>query len=93
MINKKKICSTTTPPGGGIPKVGTTRVRLFLTEESYAAATSSENEFKIDAKVSYSGVLGEELDAYETSEKLFYSSVEGVFRYAEPSNCKQRIRQ
>ena len=43
----------------------------------------------IEAKVTYSGVLlGEKLDAYEISEKLFYSSTEGVFKYAEPSRYK-----
>lgn len=64
-----------------LAKGGVSKAHVFLQEDTYSAAMNEKNTFKIVTELTYSGMLGEEANAYRTSETVFYSVPEKVFKY------------
>ena len=88
-LNDKEIISTTIIPAA-ISKAGSTKMRMLLSEEAYAAATNEVNKFEIHAKITYGGMLGESADTYCTEEVVVYSSTTGGFKYQDRQSTTYR---
>jgi len=81
-LNGKKLFSTFLSPCA-LAKGGNVGFNLFLHEHQYVAATNTQNRFEVEVAVTYSGLLGEQDDAYSTSEVLYYSLPENTFKFEQ----------
>jgi|GEM_PF-330353 len=80
ILNSNMVAQTTIIPFALASDVFS-RSQLFLSEGIYALATNTANRFEIITDVYYSGMLGERLDEYHTSERSIYDPVLGKFAY------------
>ncbi|MDD5326900.1 MAG: hypothetical protein PHY02_03685 [Phycisphaerae bacterium] len=79
-LNGKVVCNIPINEAA-IVKGGTSKAHVFLQEDTYSAAMDEKNTFKLVTELTYSGMLGEEADAYKTSVTVYYSVPEKVFKY------------
>ncbi len=66
-----------------IAKGGPSKNYVPLTEDTYSDAMDEKNKFKVVTELTYSGMLGEEADAYKTSMTIYYYVPEKDFRYED----------
>ena len=79
LLNGKEVFNTNILPTA-LSKAGSVKGSISLTKENYSDARDVNNKFEIVIQITYSGMLNEKTNEYETSETLLYDRTTDVFK-------------